>query len=105
DSQPARALPTLSQSAVVYVDVDAVGDIDVGAVSTEAQLTAEKIQEDQDYDYQQDDREKAAPSAASCLHHGRVLARHVIAIIGHWKLSLFMLFLRNERTAFPPVPG
>jgi hypothetical protein len=90
---------------VVYVDVDAVGDVDVGGVSTEAQLTPEKIQEHQHHDYQQDDRQKAAASAATCFHDGRVLALHIIAIIGHWKLSLFMLLLRNERTAFEAVPG
>jgi hypothetical protein len=66
-------------------------------------LTAEDIQHDQNHDDEEDDRENAASSATG-LHYGRPLAVRIIAIIGHWKLSLFTLFLRNERTAYEAVP-
>ena len=89
---------------MIHVHVDAVGDGDIGGVSAEAQLAAEEVKQNKHYDNQQDNREDAAASASTGLHYGRPLAVSILAIIGHRKLSLFTLLLRNERTAYDAVP-
>jgi hypothetical protein len=59
-------------------------------VAPETKLGAEDKQKHQhDNDQQNDSKDTSA--AASRLHHGRVLALNLVAIIGHWKLSLFTL--------------
>jgi hypothetical protein len=60
-------------------------------VPAKAELSTEYVQKHEYDNDQQHDRENSAATAATRLHHGRVFARHIIAIIGHWKLSLFTL--------------
>jgi hypothetical protein len=59
-------------------------------MASKPKLGAEDKQKHQHDDNQQYDG-KDTSTAASRLHHGRVLALNLVAIIGHWKLSLFTL--------------
>jgi hypothetical protein len=104
DSQPVRAHFIRSYSAVVDVDVDRAWDHRLAAA--EAEIRAENVEQNQDDDDQQNDGKEAAATAAAGFDNGRVFAFHIVAIIGHWKLSLFCLLnRRNERTAVTAVPN
>ena len=58
DSLPARAL---QQSAVIDVDVDLVGNVDVRRLASKAEIGAEEIQQDEHDDDQQDDGKTPPP--------------------------------------------
>src|SRR5438874_7890922 len=94
---PGRGLATRPRSscylsAVVDVDVDLAGDVDVRGVA-EAQLTPEDVQQHQNDNDQQDDGEDSATATAASFDNGRAFAVHIVAIVGHWKLSLSRLLL------------
>jgi hypothetical protein len=75
---------------MIDVDVDLVWNTDCRTVAPEPKLGAEDKQEHQHDNDQQHDCEYTS-TAASRLDYGRVLALNFVAIIGHWKLSLFTL--------------
>src|SRR3954453_20244348 len=84
DSLPVRAY-LVCNSAVVDVHVDCAWNYGLAAQS---EVGAENVKQDQDDDDQKYDGEHATASAAARFHYGRVLAFHIVAIIGHRKLSL-----------------
>src|SRR5690349_15164411 len=93
DSQPGLAQADPLRSAMVDVDVDLVGDVDVGRVPAQSKLATEDVQQHQNDDDQQHNGEYSAAATASArLDYGRPLTLNIVAIVGHWKLSLSHLF-------------
>src|SRR5689334_7342980 len=77
------ACPDPLRSAVIDVDVDLVGNVDVGVVPAEAELAAEDIKQHEHHDDQHDDGKYSAPAAATAgLDYGSMLALRTV-IIGH----------------------
>ena len=76
---PAGHRPAVATAnALVDVDLDLVGDIDVGLVGAEAQLVAEQEQQHQHDDDQQDHREHASSSAAAGFDDRGVFDRLIV---------------------------
>jgi hypothetical protein len=96
DSQPASYVPTLS--AMIDVDVHCARNDTVGVPKSE--LRAEHVQQDQHHDDQKHHGEDSSASAAAGLNDGRALAVGIVAIIGHWKLSLSNPVVAAKRTNF-----
>src|SRR5690348_8486771 len=94
-------------STVIDVDVDLVGNADVGAVAAKAEIGPEDVKQHQNDDDEDDDCEhSAAASATAGLHHGRVFALDIVAIVvGHGNSPCFTLLCwRNERSLTGAVP-
>src|SRR5574338_536957 len=89
---------------MIDVDVDLVGNVDVGCLAAEAELAAEDEQQDQDHDDEQDDGKHSAASAtAAGIDYRGAFAFHTV-VVGHEGTPCCLLLLRNERTAFRAVP-
>src|SRR4051794_11002058 len=93
-------------SVRIDVDVDLVGNVDVGGVSAEPDIAAEHVQQhEHDDDQQHDGDYSAAAATAAGIHYGCALD-FVAVVIGHGNSPCSgKLSWRNERTAGSGVPA